>query len=168
MSLRSLQGQGREFDLLFGTQTAGCPVSRVLCEKRGTSADAGNHRSNFLLRFRTRTAYCIYNTVNTGLAVEFTWDARKARLNRRKHGISFDTARRVFDDPHHLSTQDREVDGEPRWQTMGMVEANVLLVAHTAETDDEVDAIRIISARKATRTERRIYAESHQKIKNGD
>jgi hypothetical protein len=92
--------------------------------------------------------------------VEFTWDARKDRLNRRKHGVSFDTASHVFDDPYHVTTQDREVNGEPRYQTIGMVGPhNVLLVAHTDE--EETDAIRIISARKATRTERRIYAEGH-------
>lgn len=92
--------------------------------------------------------------------MEFTWDARKDRLNRRKHRISFDTALHVFDDPYHVTTQDREVDGEPRWQTIGMVGAhNVLLVAHTV--DDETGAVRIISARKATRTERRIYAEGN-------
>jgi uncharacterized protein len=92
--------------------------------------------------------------------VEFAWDARKDRLNRRKHGISFDTASHVFDDPLHVTTQDREVDGEPRLQTIGMIGAhNVLLVAHTE--DEETGAIRIISARKATRTERRIYVEGH-------
>ena len=79
---------------------------------------------------------------------------------RQKHRISFDTALHVFDDPYHVTTQDREVDGEPRWQTIGIVGAhNVLLVAHTA--DDEGGAIRIISVRKATRTERRIYAEGN-------
>jgi uncharacterized DUF497 family protein len=92
--------------------------------------------------------------------VEFTWDARKDRLNRQQHCISFDTALHVFDDPYHVTTQDREVDGEPRWQTIGMIGAhNVLLVAHTE--DDETGAIRIISDRKATRTERRIYAEGN-------
>lgn len=90
--------------------------------------------------------------------MEFTWDVRKDRLNRQKHRISFDTASHVFDDPYHVTTQDREVDGEPRWQTIGMVgQQNVVLVAHTI--DEENDEIRIISARRATRTERRIYAE---------
>jgi uncharacterized DUF497 family protein len=66
----------------------------------------------------------------------------------------------VFDDPYHVTTQDRDVDGEPRWQTIGMIGAhNVFLVAHTE--DDETGAIRIISARKATRTERRTYAEGN-------
>jgi uncharacterized protein len=89
--------------------------------------------------------------------VEFTWDARKDRLNRRKHGISFDVAMRVFDDPFHVTGQDREVEHEPRWQTIGMVGQTLLLVAHTV--DEEDDGIRMISARKATRAERRIYAE---------
>jgi uncharacterized protein len=89
--------------------------------------------------------------------VEFTWDARKNRHNRRKHGISFDTAMRVFDDPFHVTVQDREVEGEQRWQTIGMVGQALLLVAHTV--DEEVNVIRMISARKATRAERRIYAE---------
>jgi uncharacterized DUF497 family protein len=53
--------------------------------------------------------------------VDFTWDARKDRLNRQEHRISFDTALHVFDDPYHVTTQDREVDGESRWQTIGMV-----------------------------------------------
>jgi uncharacterized protein (DUF4415 family)/uncharacterized DUF497 family protein len=76
--------------------------------------------------------------------VELTWDARKDRLNRRKHRISFDAALHVFDDPYHLTTQDREADGEPRYQTIGMVAPNnVLMVAHTE--DDETGAIRIIS-----------------------
>jgi hypothetical protein len=91
--------------------------------------------------------------------VEFAWDARKDRLNRQKHEISFDAAMRVFDDPFHVTEQDRELGGEPRWQTIGIVGQNVLLVAHTV--NDEHDVIRIISARKATRSERRIYAEGH-------
>ena len=67
-------------------------------------------------------------------AVEFTWDERKNRVNQRKHGISFETAVLVFDDPYHVSLQDREVDGEPRWQTIGMAGGHhVLLVAHTVD-----------------------------------
>jgi uncharacterized DUF497 family protein len=54
--------------------------------------------------------------------VEFTWDERKNRVNQRKHGISFETAIWVFDDPFQASWQDREVEGEARWQTIGMVQ----------------------------------------------
>jgi uncharacterized DUF497 family protein len=94
--------------------------------------------------------------------VEFTWDGRKNRTNERKHGISFETAILVFDDPFHLSVQDREVEAEARWQTIGMANAVVLLVAHTV---DDGGNIRIISARKATRRERGIYAEGNYKNK---
>ena len=90
--------------------------------------------------------------------MEFAWDERKNLANQRKHRISFETAVLVFDDPFHLSTPDREVDGEQRWQTLGMVQGiRVVLVAHTLDEDPEV--IRILSARKATRRERIIYAQ---------
>jgi len=92
--------------------------------------------------------------------LEFTWDERKNRVNQRRHGISFETAVLVFDDPCHLSVQDREVDGELRWQTIGMVEGiHVLLVAHTVDEEEEV--IRIFSARKATPRERKSYAQGN-------
>jgi uncharacterized protein len=92
--------------------------------------------------------------------VEFAWDERKNRVNQQKHGISFETAILVFDDPYHLTRQDREVEGEPRWQTIGMVNGvHVLLVAHTVSEGEEL--IRILSARKATPRERSMYAQSN-------
>lgn len=92
--------------------------------------------------------------------MEFAWDERKNRLNRRKHGISFDLAILVFDDPFLVSRQDREVEGEARWQTIGMIRGvQVLVVAHTVEEDD--DLVRIFSARKATPQEKRIYAQGY-------
>ena len=64
----------------------------------------------------------------------------------------------VFDDPFQVTAQDREVDGEQRWQTIGIVNGvHLLLVAHTVEDEDE-ERIRILSARRATRQERRVYA----------
>ena len=91
--------------------------------------------------------------------MEFAWDERKNRINKRKHGVSFETASAVFDDPYQLTRQDREVDGEPRWQTIGIVHGiHVLLVAHTVDEDE--DRIRILSARKATRRERSLYAQN--------
>jgi uncharacterized protein len=92
--------------------------------------------------------------------VEFSWDERKNRANAQKHGISFETAILVFDDPYQLTYQDREVEDEPRWQTIGMVNGvHMILVAHTVDEDKEL--IRILSARKATRRERSIYAQSN-------
>jgi len=95
--------------------------------------------------------------------LQFTWDERKDRANRRKHGISFETAALVFEDPYHLSARDREVEGELRWQTIGTVQGKqIVLVAHTlSESVHEVneEVVRIISARKATPQERSIYAQ---------
>jgi uncharacterized protein len=93
--------------------------------------------------------------------LQFAWDKRKNRVNQRKHRVSFETAALVFDDPFHLSRQEREVDGEARWQTIGTVGGvHVLVVAHTVDDEDEEELIRIFSARKATRRERGIYAQS--------
>jgi uncharacterized DUF497 family protein len=91
-------------------------------------------------------------------APEFTWDERKNRVNQR--GISFETAISVFEDPFQVSRQDREEEGEARWQTIGMVgNMQILLVAHIVEEDDCI--IRILSARKATPQERKIYAQGY-------
>jgi len=87
-----------------------------------------------LYAFFQHAAYCIYRSVSTNAAVEFAWDERKNRVNRRKHRVSFETAIMVFDDPFQVSRQDREVDSEPRGQTIGTVEGvHILLVAHTTE-----------------------------------
>ena len=93
--------------------------------------------------------------------MRFVWDEHKNRLNRLKHKVSFETAVSVFDDPHAISIQDRFVQGEERWQTLGLIEGGVvLLVAHSIEVEDDEEIIRIVSARKATPRERDIYAQS--------
>jgi len=93
----------------------------------------------------------------------FEWDEEKSRHNLAKHKISFETAQLVFDDPLALSIQDRFVDNEERWQTSGMIHDVVLIVvAHTWTDDEGVEVIRLISARKATRGEKKAYAESQQ------
>lgn len=91
------------------------------------------------------------------------WDDAKNRINRAKHQVSFELAQLVFDDPHHLSRQDRHKDGEERWQTLGLVGGVVLLlVAHTyREGDQGEEEIRIISARKATAHERKRYEQGY-------
>jgi uncharacterized DUF497 family protein len=88
-----------------------------------------------------------------------SWDETKNQLNQQKHGIGFEIAQLVFNDPLHLSRQDRVENGEQRWQTVGMVDDIILLlVAHTwFETKDNSEHIRIISARRATKLEKAIY-----------
>ena len=68
----------------------------------------------------------------------------------------------VFNDPLHISRQDRVENGEQRWQTMGIVGSVVLLlVAHTWQvTEDNSEHIRIISARRATRMEKIVYEKN--------
>ena len=95
--------------------------------------------------------------------MRFEWDPIKDRLNSAKHKIGFDTARLVFDDPQALSLQDRTVEGEDRWQTLGMIGGVVVvLVAHTYRDKDGEEVVRIISARKATPLERRWYEKGGQ------
>lgn len=90
--------------------------------------------------------------------MRFEWDEAKNTANRRKHNVSFEVAREVFDDPFARSTLDRIEQGEQRWQTVGQVGgAILLLVAHTWRDDDGNEVIRIISARRATKKERREY-----------
>ena len=92
--------------------------------------------------------------------MRFTWDETKNQINQRDHQVSFELAREVFADPLALSTMDRVEDGEQRWQTVGMVDGTViLLVAHTVSEQEEEEVLRIISARKATKYERKAYEE---------
>ena len=95
--------------------------------------------------------------------MRFEWDAAKAASNRQKHGVSFETAALVFADPYALTHQDRIEDREYRWQTIGLVYGvTLLLVAHADRDEDGEDVIRIISARRADRTERRRYEQARE------
>lgn len=87
--------------------------------------------------------------------MEFEWDARKAAQNLSRHGVSFDEASTVFGDPLAATVRDpRHSVGEFRFVTIGLSTSDrFLVVAHT----DRDDRIRIISARRATRRERRQY-----------
>ena len=92
----------------------------------------------------------------------FVWDDEKARANLRKHRVSFETAARVFTDPHALTVQERIEGEEYRWQTLGRVgDITLLLVAHTLEEDpDDGEVLRIISARRADPKERKRYEQN--------
>ena len=103
-----------------------------------------------------------YNNVTTKMKLPvFSWDDDKNASNLTKHGVSFDAAKLVFDDPLHISRQDRIENGEQRWQTIGLVADRVLLlVAHTwIDEDDGTEHIRIVSARRATKIERKVYEQ---------
>ena len=90
----------------------------------------------------------------------FEWDPDKARINLAKHDVSFDLAKRVWDDPLHVIVPDRIVDGEQRWHAIGLVgPVLVLIVVHAYPDPEDETRIRIIGARKATSHERKRYEE---------
>ena len=90
----------------------------------------------------------------------FDWDETKNRANRAKHRVSFEAAKLVFEDPHAVGVPDRVEEAEERWRTVGMAAGAVLLhVAHTYRAEGGEEYIRIISARKATLRERKVYEE---------
>jgi uncharacterized protein len=63
--------------------------------------------------------------------MRFEWDEAKNRRNLAKHRISFETAKLVFEDPHALSVQDRTVEDEERWQSLGRVGGVVVVLVPT-------------------------------------
>ena len=91
----------------------------------------------------------------------FDWDPKKAKANIKKHGVSFELAVTVFSDPHHLSVIESSTGPEERWVTIGHSPAkSTLIVIHTyLIIRGKEELIRIISARKATRKEKKQYEE---------
>jgi len=91
--------------------------------------------------------------------LRFDWDERKNKNNRIKHGVWFEEAQSVFNDPHGRLFYDPEhSDGEDRFILLGVSSAaRTLIVVHCYRESDAV--IRIISARKANRKEARFYEE---------
>lgn len=92
-------------------------------------------------------------------ALRFEWDANKNAANIRKHRISFEEAESVFSDDAALLLGDSEhSEHESRFVLLGMSRTvHILVVCHCYRLDDDI--IRIISARKATRTETHQYNE---------
>ena len=94
--------------------------------------------------------------------LRFEWDLAKARTNQRKHGVGFEDAMHVFEDPFALFEPDRTDDaGELRWQALGLVGGvAVLLVVHMLREEGEDEVVRLISARRATGKERNRYEQT--------
>ena len=95
--------------------------------------------------------------------MRWVWREEKNRVNRRDHKVSFEIAELVFDDPLAVTLPDPHQD-EERWRTIGSPSTSndvVLFVVHTWPQQDEggEETGRIISARKATRSERKAYEE---------
>jgi len=89
--------------------------------------------------------------------MEFEWDGNKAEANLSKHGISFDEAKTVFDDPLYIDFYDPDYsDEEDRYIIIGESQQRRLLIVSYTERDHK---IRLISAREVTKKEREDYEE---------
>ena len=98
--------------------------------------------------------------MSTGAQLELAWDPHKAQSNLAKHGVSFAQAASVLLDPLALTVFDAaHSDFEERWFTLGLSSAGRLLaVSHTYSATGPGSAkVRMISAREATKAERRQY-----------
>ncbi len=91
--------------------------------------------------------------------MNFEWDADKAKINFEKHGVSFEEAITVFDDYNSILFNDPDHSSEEdRFILLGIsVKSNILIVCHCVRKKETV--IRIISARKATKSEREQYID---------
>lgn len=90
----------------------------------------------------------------------FEWDPIKATSNAKEHGVTFEQAATVFLDPHVLSQLDEEhVEDEERWLSLGLDKSGrLVVVCHThRDVTTRSAAVRIISARKASRRETKDY-----------
>jgi len=94
--------------------------------------------------------------------VTYEWDQTKATTNERKHGVGFSESSSVFDDPLSVSIHDPDhSEEEDRWITVGRsATGKLLVVVHTRSYRDSTnEVIRLISARRATLRERRVYTQ---------
>ncbi len=88
--------------------------------------------------------------------MEFDWDEEKAKANFKKHGVSFEEAELAFDDENAVEILDElNSDKETRYQIIRTFVDSLLFVAFTVRSEN----IRIISARKATAKQAKIYNE---------
>ncbi|MCD8216304.1 MAG: BrnT family toxin [Clostridiales bacterium] len=91
--------------------------------------------------------------------IKFTWDENKNQINKKKHGISFEEAKTVFYDDNAILFDDPEHSvGEERFLIIGLTEKERMCIVSHCYRDDEI--IRIISARRATSREERVYYEN--------
>ena len=91
--------------------------------------------------------------------MKFEWDRNKERINIQKHGVTFEEASYVFSDKFALSRFDEEhSENEERWVLLGKsLRETILVVVHTFRDNNANEVVRIISARRATKKEKKSY-----------
>ena len=88
--------------------------------------------------------------------MNYQWDPAKSKSNVKKHGVEFADALGVFEDPDAITIEDTDSEEEQRFLSIGLdVLGRIIVVAYTYRDDD----VRLISARKATKKEVKIYEE---------
>jgi uncharacterized DUF497 family protein len=95
------------------------------------------------------------------METRFTWDPAKAQKNLLVHRISFETAKEVFSDPNHVTSENYFIEdqGEQRYGMIGLTLNLILvLVVFVDRTEADIETIHIVSARKAEKYEAKIYA----------
>jgi uncharacterized protein len=92
----------------------------------------------------------------------FEYDPDKNEINIMKHGLSLETAQEIFDDPYKITIDAKEVAGEKRENTIGIIE-RYGIIASVIHTDREGNK-RLISARAASRTEQKIYKANRERL----
>lgn len=93
--------------------------------------------------------------------MRFEWDESKNEENRKKHGLSFEVAIEVFNDPLYLSIFDSVIAEEERYWAVGVIESLVVVVVvYGSREEPGEEVVRVISARKASARERRLYEEN--------
>ncbi|HWA89018.1 MAG TPA: BrnT family toxin [Rhizomicrobium sp.] len=94
--------------------------------------------------------------------LRFEWDPRKSEANRRKHGVSFESAVLVFDDPDIYEFEEGNEHGEIRFRAIGQALGRLLFVSFATFAEDGVEVVRVISARGAGQSEREAYRRHSQ------
>jgi len=87
--------------------------------------------------------------------MKFTWDKEKKARNIKKHGIDFSELSHVFERPMLIRIDDRRDYGETRWISLADLNGKIVVLVYTEEND----TVRFISARRATKNEKKIYIE---------
>ena len=94
------------------------------------------------------------------MAIRFTWDPKKAKRNLHDHGIEFEAAKHVFNDPHVVVIEDVDTEEELRYNAIGYAAANLFVVVTYLDlSEEEEEVIRLISARKGDAFEESVYAD---------
>ena len=142
---------------VYRTKIQGMPETRLFFQKQAGLPQHLNIKS-LLADCRCCRFFPVQNRTHLrgcGNTMNFEWNRQKSQISLKKHGISFEEAKTVFDDPLYVDFYDPDhSDDEHRYLIIGRSHKGHLLIVSYTERDD---MLRLISARKTTRKERKAY-----------